>query len=87
MKKFKLSLSTITKMANGTPQERRFFSVLCHKMEQHSPFLKKIWSKPYRLVEIEHGRLGIYRDGGGYIVDPSNTLLFNDEVEAIYARL
>ncbi len=44
-------------------------------------------NKPYRIVEIEHGVLGIYREGGGFIVDPSNTLLFNDEVLAIYERL
>lgn len=63
----KFNLSVLTKMADGTPQERRFFSGMCQKMEQHSPFLQKIWSKPYRLVELDKGRLGIYRNGGGFI--------------------
>jgi hypothetical protein len=68
----KLSLLTINKLAGGTVQERRFFDVLC---------------KPtYRLIEAEHGCLGIYREGGGYIVRP-DSLFFPDEVEAIYARL
>ena len=85
----KISLSTINKLAGGTVQERRYFDVLCEKAHQHSVFLQQVWKNTtYRLVEIEHGRLGIYREGiGGYIVDPSDTLFFPDEVMAIYERL
>lgn len=32
-------------------------------------------------------KLGIYRFGGGYIIDPSTTLMFNDEVENTYNNL
>lgn len=73
----------INKMAYGSVDERKFFDT----MMQHSPFLQQIWRKPYRLVEINHGRLGIYSEGGDYIVDPADTLLFNDEVLKIYEQI
>ena len=41
----------------------------------------------YRLLEVEHGHLGIYKEGGGYVIDPSNTLLFTDEILAVYDNL
>jgi len=44
----------------------------------------------FRLIEVYVNKAmqkGIYRPGKGWIVDPSNTLFFNDEVEGIYAKL
>jgi hypothetical protein len=40
----------------------------------------------YRLVN-DCGRFGIYSLGYGYIVDPTDTLLFNDEVMEIFKNL
>ena len=36
----------------------------------------------YRLVN-SGGQCGIYRVGGGYVVDPNDTLMFNDEVRRV----
>lgn len=60
----------------------------CEKAHQHSVFLQQVWKNTtYRLVEIEHGRLGIYREGGGYIVDPTFTIFFPDEVKQIWENM
>jgi hypothetical protein len=40
----------------------------------------------YRLVETSNG-LGIYREGGGYIINPNDNLYFQYEIRAIYRRL
>jgi hypothetical protein len=40
-----------------------------------------------RLIELPLGRLGIYQDGVGTIVDGQDTMLFIDEIQAIYERM
>jgi hypothetical protein len=41
----------------------------------------------YQLVEWDKGRYGIYQFGLYYIVDPSNTMFFPDEVLKLYEYL
>jgi len=40
----------------------------------------------YWLV-YSNSQAGIYKEGGGFIVDPDNTLLFNFEVRRIFDAL
>jgi hypothetical protein len=40
-----------------------------------------------RLIEFSNGRIGIYQDGVGTIVDGQDTMLFKDGIQAIYKRM
>jgi hypothetical protein len=68
-------------------KQSKVYLATLNKIASKDILPRRFFRPAYRLIEIEHGRLGIYREGGGYIVDPSDTLFFSDEVLKIYEQI